>query len=341
MTAPYLPRQPFEERPASPDDSLRALLRRRVLEQFGIGGEPEPDPTVQITPPAPAPGSGSYRLSEVGNAEIDRSPATRDRSLRRRGAVDGILAALASGLNPNNGGIEGFLRSAAQGASTVRAFARPFEDQGQPTPQPSRAQALPDAMLRYAFGEEPAPKAPRELTGSDFEIVTQPDGTLVRVPKIGAQGVIPGVRAPVPGRTGPAASTWQRATPGSPEHRQGWILERARQISDKSQYEGGFGIDPQAAYDRAAQEYEINFPSAPGASRTGPYRGGYRGGQPRNVPQGSDMTAPIRAPGGPGPVSAPPPAGDPVEKQRALYDSAAAQLRGEDEDPVSILGPRP
>lgn len=142
MTGPI---QPFQEQ----DEPIRARLRRRFLSQYGMGSEDPMDPVSRISPEAPRMGSGLYRESEIGNAAIDRSPETARRQGRGQAIIDAAIAGL-SGLDPKQGGVGGFLGSAAQAAGRVRGV------YGGLTQEEPEQTGVPDQLLRYAFAEEPA-----------------------------------------------------------------------------------------------------------------------------------------------------------------------------------------
>lgn len=143
MTAPFAPDE---------DEPIRARLRRAALAQYGFGQDDGADPVQQIghAPPSPRMGSGLYRTSEIGNAEIDRSPQTAWKQTKTQAIIDAALAGL-SGLDPKGGGLGGFIGSAAGAASRTRGVYDRLTQE-----EPSSA-TVPDQLLRYAFSEGKAP----------------------------------------------------------------------------------------------------------------------------------------------------------------------------------------
>lgn len=123
-----------------------------------------------------------------------------------------------------------------------------------------------------------------------------------------------------------------RATPGSPEHRQAWILARVREMGKPDVY--GERPSVEEAEQRAVQEYERAYPPPPPAAER-PIRSGWKG--PRRPSAG--FSAPAAAT--PPPAAPAAAAGDPAATQRQFWDAAAAQLKTEGTDPVTVLGPRP
>lgn len=187
-------------------------------------------------------------------------------------------------------------------------------------------------------GHEPytAPDRERAPSGSDFELIVAPDGTVQRVPKMGAPGVVPGVRGRVP-RDGSDPSLHPRL--GSQEHRKAWVAERAQKLYDGSRgYADSTPISMEAARDQAETQYDAAYGPPPSHApspghvtghpgRLGipspPQSGGFPGGTYQARPKGAD--------------------GDSVATQQAAWDRAAQHIKATrpGTDPASVLGPRP
>lgn len=132
------------------DEPLRKRIRRAALAQYGFGEDDSSDPVQRVAAPTPQRGSGLYRESEIGNAEIDRSPQTAWKQTKTQAIIDAALAGL-SGLDPKGGGAGGFIGSAVQAASRTRGVYDRLTQE-----EPSSA-TVPDQLLRYAFSEDKAP----------------------------------------------------------------------------------------------------------------------------------------------------------------------------------------
>ena len=280
-------------------------------------------------PQAPPQSSGLRRLLEAAPSLIARS--------------------FASNLDPQGGGVERFLGGVGRGFVDVEdqrlaQAEQAREAENDRSLREGRSQRLKldllDTTLRQReIDQRNRPPAPfsaetdvpfqRHRASRDYDIANPLPGSPIR-PEWEEQGFpdqgsyLRWLRQKTAATDkDPGGSGTTRFPPGSPEHRQAWVLTRVREIGKPD----AFGERPsvEEAEQRAIAEYERAYPPPP------------------------KPVAPVGRPGWQGPRrSAPPkpvaaqPADDQVATQRRFWDAAAAQLTADgDQNPAATLGPRP
>lgn len=260
--------------------------------------------------------SGRYdEAMAFGDATDDVDDMLAPKPARRFGFRDvasGIASGLASEMDPDARGFEGFLGGLGRGYTRQQDQVREDEETGlerellarklkadmlgleyqrrrldrdERDPLADERRLRSEGLGRYYQ----APEAPRTPQGSDFEFITGPTGQVQRVPRVGPVGVVPGVTARVPpGDADPV----NRAKPGSPEHRSAWLASRIRQFRKANEF--GEIMDLNEAVDEATAEYEAAYPPPP--KPQGP-----------NLPRGGGPSPYMRrTQGGPAPAPAVP-----------------------------------